>query len=490
MGLRLRLFFVLVLPWTLVIGVYGLMRIREEVSQLLEKERQNAAVTAQAVQIAVENALRDRQISDIRRLLGEMVRGHEQIDRIRIFDRALVPTLLSDPTAAGEPVPAERLQRVVETGEQDMFFLARGDTTTLSFLMPLRGRRSEVRGAMEIVFFVTGAEARARQASYEVLMRLGVLTLALALLTALVLQRQVLRPLSRLTRSIQALGEGQPGPPLPVKRRDELGTVAEAFNRMAEQLEAARQKIVSDSERMLELEQQLRQAETLAVAGKLTSGIAHEVGTPLNVISGRAEILLRSLPQDHPGRPDLAVIIAQIDRISGIIRSLLDTVRVQKLEIQPVELSPLLGHLIPLLDPIARRRGIAFASRAPQDLPKVAADLNQMQQVLLNLLMNAVEATPRGGQISVEARACAHDGRPGVAIAVADTGSGIPPEALGQIFEPFYTTKPPGQGTGLGLSICRDIVRDHGGTLAVESRVDQGTTFTVWLPEPGDEAAA
>ena len=123
-------------------------------------------------------------------------------------------------------------------------------------------------------------------------------------------------------------------------RRDELGEVAEAYNRMAEQLEGAQQRLLLESDRAVDLEQQLRRAETLAVAGKLTSGIAHEVGTPLNIISGRAEILLRSLPPDHPGRPDLEVIVAQTDRISAIIRSLLDTVRQQKPEIQPVGSRP------------------------------------------------------------------------------------------------------------------------------------------------------
>jgi signal transduction histidine kinase len=214
------------------------------------------------------------------------------------------------------------------------------------------------------------------------------------------------------------------------------------------------------------------------------------VGTPLNIISGRAEILLRSLPADHRGRPDLEVIVGQIDRISGIIRSLLDTVRQQKPEIQPLALGLLVQRLIRLLDPMARRRGIALGGQVAEDLPPLAADPNQLQQVLLNLLMNALEATPRGGRIAVEAWACPHDGRPGIALTVADTGSGIPPEALNKIFQPFYTTKPQGQGTGLGLSICRDIVRDHGGTLAVQSRVGQGSVFTVWLPQPDAGSAA
>jgi signal transduction histidine kinase len=490
MGLRLRLFLVLILPLTLAVGVYGLFRIRQETGQLLDEERQAAAITAKAVQIAVENGLRDRQLLDVKRLLAEMVQGQEHIDRIRVFEGELVPTLVSSPEATGEPVDGARVKRVVETGRPQTFVVDGAAGKALHSLMPLRGRRGEIRGVLEVVFLLTSVETRVKRATQDVLVRIGMLALGLALLTGLVLQRQVLHPLSKLTRYMRALGEGKPEPPLAVRRRDEIGALAEAFNRMAEQLDAARQQIVADSERTLELEQQLRQAETLAVAGKLTSGIAHEVGTPLNIISGRAEILLRSLPPDHRGRPDLEVIVGQIDRISGIIRSLLDTVRQQKPEIQPLALAPLVQRLIRLLDPTARRRGITLSGQVAEDLPALAADPNQLQQVLLNLLMNALEAAPRGGRIAVEAWACPHDGRPGIALTVADTGSGIPPEALNKIFQPFYTTKPQGQGTGLGLSICRDIVRDHGGTLTVQSRVGQGSVFTVWLPQPDGGSAA
>jgi two-component system, NtrC family, sensor kinase len=485
-GLRLRLFLVLIVPLALVVGVYGFVRIRQEEAQLLAEEQRNPAVVAKAVQIAVENALRDRQISDVRRLLAEMVDSQTQIHHIRVFDRALAPTLVSDAT---EPaVPRDALERVVASATAETALDETGDPPLLLHLVPLRGRGGEARGAMEIAFVTGGVAGKVRAATRDIAVRVGILTLVLALLTAVVLQRQVLRPLSRLTESIQALGEGRPGLPLPVERADELGAVAEAFNRMAERLAAARQHILGEGERTLELEQQLRQAETLAVAGKLTSGIAHEVGTPLNIISGRAEILLRALPAGHQARPDLEVIVNQIDRISGIIRSLLDSVRLQKPEIQAVALTPLLDRLLPLLDPAARRRGIAMRTRVAPDLPAVAADPNQLQQVLINLVMNAIEATPREGRITVEALAQPHDGRPGVALAVTDTGSGIPPEALKKIFDPFYTTKPPGQGTGLGLAICRDLVRDHGGTLHVESRPGEGATFTVWLPRHAEAA--
>ena len=108
--------------------------------------------------------------------------------------------------------------------------------------------------------------------------------------------------------------------------------------------------------------------------------------------------------------------------------------------------------------------------------------MHQLEQVFINLLINAVEATSPNGQISINARTCPNDGRAGVSVEVTDTGMGIPPDALGHVFEAFYTTKPAGQGTGLGLAIARDIVRDHGGTIVAQSHPGHGTTFTVWLP--------
>jgi signal transduction histidine kinase len=479
MGLRLRLFLVLILPLTLVVGAYGLLRIRQESRELGEAAGTSAAPVAGAVQIAVENALRDRQISDIRRLVSELVSIHPEIAGIRILDRSLRPIVVH-PAPDDGPGADETRRRVLATGQREV---ARREPDLVTHVAPLRGRRGDARGIMEIAFVARREETELWRATKDIALRIGLLAGALTALTALVLQRSVLRPLSHLMRSIHALGEGRPGPPLPVRRRDELGEVAAAFNRMADRLERARQRLVAESERTLELEQQLRQAQTLAVAGELMSGVAHEVGTPLNIISGRAEIALRSLPPEHPGRADLEIIVAQIDRISGIIRSLLDTVRLQKPEIQPVALPAVLDRLLPLLDPAARRRGVRIATALASGLPPVAADPNQLQQILLNLVMNALEATPREGCITVESWACPHDGRGGVATAVADTGVGIPAASLGRVFEPFYTTKPPGQGTGLGLAICRDLVREHGGTLTVQSREGQGTTFTMWLPE-------
>jgi signal transduction histidine kinase len=274
---------------------------------------------------------------------------------------------------------------------------------------------------------------------------------------------------------------------VPVRSRDELGHVAAAFNRMTERLAEARQRVEAETGRSLELMRRLRQTESLAIAGKLCSSIAHEVGTPLNIIAGRAELMLRALPPDSPLREDLDVIVTQIDRISRMIRAALDPFRQREPERTATAPGSVTEALRPLLQHFARSRGVTLAVRIPRDLPQVLVDPGHLQQVLINLLTNAIEATPAGGRVEVTGAHQADDGRPGVAIQVRDTGSGIPEDLLPRIFDPFFSTKPGRGGAGLGLAICRDLIRSNGSEIQVASPPGEGTTFTVWLPEAGLE---
>jgi len=195
--------------------------------------------------------------------------------------------------------------------------------------------------------------------------------------------------------------------------------------------------------------------------------------------------VLRDLSPDHPAAAHLRTIVGQIDRISGIIASLLDLVRPRKAEIQDVAVGPLLEAVLELVHPTAHKKGLTVGSELAPAL-MVRADPNQLQQVAINLLVNAIEATPAGGRVTVRAEpAAGADGQPGAALQVSDSGSGIHPDDIPRVFDPFFTTKPPGQGTGLGLAICRDIVREHGGSIEVASAPEAGTTVRVWLPADG-----
>ncbi|MBI2218675.1 MAG: HAMP domain-containing protein [Candidatus Rokubacteria bacterium] len=482
MGLRLRLILVIMIPLVLVVGVYGVIRLRAEQAQLLVQNQRLMGLTAKAIQITVENALRDRQIGDIRRLLAEIVEGQEQIDRIRLFNHALEATLVSNSLTIGEQIPEDALRRVLAYGVAESFYQRRGAELVLYYVMPVRGVRDDVQAVMEIVHLAAAVEERAQAAVWDVAVRLGLVTVSVALLAGLMLQRQVLRPLAKLVDGIRRLGSGDTGLRLPIERPDELGRVAAAFNTMAAQLEVARRKLLEETERALDLERQLRHAQTLAVAGRLASALAHEVGTPLNIISGRAEFLQQSLAADDRHRYDLEIIIGQIDRISGIIRSLLDTVRPAKPEIQRVDVAGVVDRLYPLVRHAARRDGVTLEADLPAALPAVSADPNQLQQVLINLLMNALDAVEPGGHVRVAAAPSRQGERDGVSLTVVDSGPGIPPEVRTRMFEPFFTTKSPGRGTGLGLTICRDIVKEHGGEIQVDSAPAHGTRISVWLP--------
>jgi signal transduction histidine kinase len=482
-GLKVRLIVVLMVPMTLIVGVYGSIRVATERADRLEDNRKNLALTVTAIQAAAEAALQNQQLADIQRVIIEFVGRQDAIDRIRLFDGDLTPTVVSTRVPVGDAVPEAAIRRVLQDGRPESLY-SRGTQPALVYVAPIRDPRGRTHAVLELVQLTTTVEERVWAGHRDILIRLGLLLTSVAVVTAVVLQRQVLRPLDRLVEGIRALGAGRRTTPLATSRRDEFGQVAAAFNDMAESLEAARRQIAADTERTLDLEEQLRQAENLAVAGKLATGFAHEVGTPLNVISGRAEFLLGTLAESDPRRADLAGIIRQIDRIAAIIHAMLDVVRPRKPQPRVLYLADVVAALLPLMEHAARRRSINFSALLPNDLPAISADPDQLQQVLLNLFVNALEATPPHGEVGMTATRAECDGRPGVRIAVRDTGAGIPPELLDAVFKPFFTTKPRGQGTGLGLAICRDIVREHGGDVSVESSPGRGATFLVWFPTP------
>ena len=469
------------IPALLATGVHGALRVRRERAQLLNEYQRNLALTAKAVQIAVENALRDRQWSDVGHLLSQMVEQQDAIERIRVFDRQAALVFASSQAKIPDTTPVDTLRRVMSSGLSEEW-VEPGSPGIVAIVVPVRDRRGEIDGAMEIVGLTTGMNRRLQSTITDVLVRLGVLLAVMIGLTVFVLQRQVLRPLAHLAEGIQRLGRGEPGVTLAVTRRDELGQVAQQFNEMVERLQDARRRLLAETERALALEQQARQAGALAVAGKLAVALAHEVGTPLNIISARAEFILRGAAKDDPDREDLEAIVGQIDRISRIITTLLDAVRPQAPKLEPTPVAPIMRELWPLFELAARQRSVLLVQQLDEALPLVSADVSQLQQVLINLVVNALEATPAAGCVTVSARGAARDGRAGVALAVADTGSGITPELHARIFEAFFSTKPRGQGTGLGLAISRDIVRAHRGDIQLESQPGAGSTFTVWLP--------
>jgi PAS domain S-box-containing protein len=234
---------------------------------------------------------------------------------------------------------------------------------------------------------------------------------------------------------------------------------------------------VGDMTKQRALEAQLRKTERQAELGTLASGMAHEIGTPMNIILGRAELLMRKT-QDESTRRGLETIVTQVERITKIMNQLLSFARKRPSEQRGVDLVRAIGNVLDMLVEKFTSHSIQVVKEYSLHLPHVLADSDHITQVFLNLLLNACQAMPEGGTLTLKLRPKGDM----VELSVQDTGTGIPEDQVSKIFDPFFSTKEVGEGTGLGLTVVHGIIQEHNGTICVNSVPGQGTTFVVSLP--------
>jgi signal transduction histidine kinase len=486
LGLRTRVTLSLLVPLMVVMAAHAVIRVRAERAKQTELTRRALEESTRIMATALLQA-RETAPETVGALLHRLVYANQDIAAGRLFDRSLQPIASAGATGIGN-VPTMALREGFRTGAPSDLYERRGRVPVFTRLQPLEEASGRTVAVLETVHLANDLEARIGSlVLYDVWLRLGLVAAAVAITTVLILELQIFNRLGRLTRAISTVTADETGARLGIEHRDQLGRVAEAFNDMTARLAAARAQLRSEEARVFDLQQHLRRAERLAVAGKLASSLAHEIGTPLNIISGHTEVVADMLPPAHPVREHLTTILSQIERISRIIRSLLNEVAPQRPMFAAVSLGTIIDGVWPLLAHAARRREIA-TTRTLDDVPDVHGDPSQLQQVVINLVMNALDACAAGDRITVTAVPEARHGRAGVRLTVADTGPGIPADHRARIFEPFFTTKAAGRGTGLGLAITRDIVTDHRGEIAIDSSDGSGTVAAVWLPcEPPRE---
>jgi PAS domain S-box-containing protein len=236
-------------------------------------------------------------------------------------------------------------------------------------------------------------------------------------------------------------------------------------------------RIVRDITEQKKLQEQLRRTERVAELGTLASGMAHEIGTPMNVILGRAEYLMERV-KEEPIKKGLQTIVSQVERITRVMNQLLAFARRKPVERRALDLRKTIEDNLDIFEQRLARHGIIVERSFATSCPPVFADADQMSQVTINLVMNAIHAMPEGGTLQVGVSP--EEGM--VRLTVADTGHGIPQDVVAKIFDPFFTTKEFGKGTGLGLTVVKGIIEEHQGTIAVESEAGKGTTFTIHLP--------
>jgi signal transduction histidine kinase len=306
---------------------------------------------------------------------------------------------------------------------------------------------------------------------HTVLVVAGAGAVAVCAVLIVALAYLIQRPMVELQEQIAQVGEGDLSARVSFsKRNDEIGDLGRNFNRMVEQLRESREEI----ERLHRT--QMSRAEHLATLGELATGLAHEIRNPLAGIAGVIEIVGRDLPSSSPARSVIKDVHLEIAQINRILTDLLETARPRPPEMRASDLNTTVEHAVMLAKQQVLSKPIKIELEKSPALQVVEHDSDQIHQVLLNLLLNAVQAIEGPGSIKVQIQS--EDDF--AAISVTDTGRGIPPEHLPNIFRPFYTTK--GNGTGLGLSLARRIVEEHRGRIEVTSEVGKGTIFRVLLP--------
>ncbi len=399
---------------------------------------------------------------------------------------------------AGPDVTAAQLQRLgtmLEVPERTFDGVEDG---AYFYSLPLRAERSTPRGTEDaVVGMLEIAKPRsALAAPSSELSRAIVLVLLIVVVSTLVVGvfagRFVSRPITKLLRGIDDVAKGDLSHVILSEHDDEIGAIATRFNEMTFSLRESRAETLRQNEAKLALEQRLGQTEKLATLGQLAAEIAHEVGTPLNVIAARARSIQRKANDPEKVEKNAGIVAEQTARITRIIQRLLDFTRRKVGHTAPgaVNLNELALTTMELLAGQFSSAKVKTRLDRTEGLPRVAGDADRLQQVLINLMLNAVQAMPEGGSLGVETHRT-HRARPGleggaeqdfVMLAVLDTGVGIPAAIRDKVFDPFYTTKEGQGGTGLGLAVCSGIVKEHDGWIDIEDATGGGTVFRVYLP--------
>lgn len=295
-------------------------------------------------------------------------------------------------------------------------------------------------------------------------------------------------PLMQMAGVAQKIAHGDYNPRVEIKREDEIGYLAQALNQMTDKLVAAQrslenwgreleERVKEATEEVKRMERQLSQADKLASLGKLAAGVAHEINNPLTGVLTNASLMLEELKDGDSGKEDLEIIVRETMRCRQIVRGLLDFARQRTPERTLSNVNQLIESTLQLLQNQIVLQNIEVHKQLDKNLPEIWVDADHIQQVLVNIALNAIEAMPKGGQLTIRSDPLT-DGK--ISVAITDTGTGIKMEDVKNLFDPFFTTK--SSGTGLGLAISYGIVHQHGGEIKVHSHLHKGSTFTVILP--------
>jgi two-component system, NtrC family, sensor kinase len=503
-----RLVILLVVSMTCVFGLLGYLNIRLHRQHLEQTTLTSAERLSEVIKRNATYSMLHNERDSLHQMISDMA-NERGIVRVRIINAERRISFSSDPWEVGELADGPGIAPAAVHGRFHSYRLADGERA-LGVANPIENAPQcssakchahppdqKVLGVLETNISLRAADASLAESTRQVLLSTLLAVLAIAWLSAVFVWRMVRDPLAALKGGTERLGSGELGYQVEVGQAGELADVADAFNTMSSQLCEAREEInawtrtlearVEQKTRELSSAQdEMLRVERMASIGKLAAVVAHEINNPLAGILTYAKLLKKRFAgKDDELYGTLDLMESESRRCGEIVKNLMTFARKTSLNYEESDLNEVIGRCVRLVQHKLELANIELQRELAADLPRVWCDAGQIEQVVLALIVNAIDAMPNGGSLTLRTR---RKGEAQVEIEVRDDGVGMPADVLANLFEPFFTTKERGRGLGLGLAISRSIIERHEGTIEAKSAPGKGTTLTVMLPVRGRAA--
>jgi hypothetical protein len=465
---------------TVGVGTFSLFNIRREQRHLIASTQESAELLLSTVEKSIFNSMRIGNSEDVQAIL-EMVGHSHRLANVRIFHPDGTILKSAHPQEIGTTV--NRYDLALFQNQRSAGIYRVNGEEVLGIVKPIvsdercfhcHGVGRKVIGVLNLNLSLTDTTFKLRETTKFFMLSTVLIILLLSAGISFILLRFVRRPIQTMAARMADVEAGDLSVRLVPPYEDEMGSLMRSFNSMVVNLEKAQQELQQCHY------QQMERADRLASVGEMATGIAHEIKNPLAGISGAITVLADDFAEDDPRHEIVRQILEQIARLDKTATDLLYFGRPGKPEFSYADINDLVKKTLFFITQHPEARNIHRVKELTRDLPLVGVDEKQIQQVLFNIIINAIQAMKDGGTLTVVTDSVFRDGREFVRVQVMDTGKGIPPEEIEHIFVPFFTTKT--QGTGLGLPICKKLMMQNGGTINVASSPGEGTTFTLELP--------
>jgi two-component system NtrC family sensor kinase len=512
LGFKLILFVGAIL--IIALGVFAYVSINSQKSQLTAEVLRGANRISETIKRSTRYDMLKYETEDVHKII-ETIGEQEGIEKIRVFNKEGTIMYSSDGKEIGSMVDkkaeacytchaAEKPLEKLPIPERNRIYKTRDGHRVLGVIDPIYNEEDcytaachehpptqKVLGVLDIGMSLTDVDKKIQGNQNKMLAFAVIVFFVISGAIGIFVQRSVSRPVRALVDETKKIAAGDLNHTLKIDSKDEIGELANSFNRMTKDLEEAQKelkewskvlekRVEERSQELRKTQEQLIQSEKLASLGKLAAGVAHEINNPLTGVLTYSSLLLKDEKVDPQMKEDLEVIVNETTRCRKIVKGLLEFARQTEPSKSPANINKVVEETLSLLENQAIFHNIKVVKKLKKDHPTVMVDVDQIKQVFVNIILNAAEAMSEGGTLTIESDLEAQGKF--VKVSFTDTGSGISEENLSKIFDPFFTTKRSGKGTGLGLSVSYGIIQRHKGFLEVKSKLGKGSTFTIKLP--------